>query len=268
MASTGRHNKNIVDQFTKQAVYFAKLPGHAEATQMLLTMANIAASHDVLDVACGAGAVACAAARLARHVTGIDLTPAMIERAHNAQTELGLDNLSWQIVDVGSLPFRSDSFDVILTRYSLHHFADPAKVLAEMVRVCKPAGRIAIADLMLPAEKRDAYDRMEKWRDPSHVRVLTQHEVHGLLTDVGLINLHWGGYLFDLTLEQLLQASFPMTGDKERLRAIFEADVGIDSLGIGIHRCAGEIRFAYPITIVVGTKPSTATSTHGAAESE
>src|SRR6188474_202960 len=134
---TDQHNQSVVDQFSKQAVYFVKLPGHEEATQMLLTMAKIAASHDVLDVACGAGAVACAAARLARQVTGIDLTPAMIERARVAQLELGLGNLSWQIGDVVKLPFASDFFDVILTRYSLHHFPDPAKVLAEMVRVCR-----------------------------------------------------------------------------------------------------------------------------------
>ena len=258
MAPTNKHTQRVVDQFSKQAVYFAKLPGHEEATRMLVTMAKITATHDVLDVACGAGAVACAAAPLARQVTGIDLTPAMIERARVAQAELGLGNLSWQIGDVSRLPFASDVFDVILTRYSLHHFPDPAKVLAEMVRVCKPAGRIAIADLMLPAEKRAAYDGMEKRRDPSHVSVLTEQEVHRLLTDVGLIDLHWAGYLFDLTLEQLLQASFPMPGDKERVRDMFEADVGVDSLGIGIHQCDEGIRFAYPITIVVGTKPDRA----------
>jgi hypothetical protein len=103
---------------------------------------------------------------------------------------------------------------------------------------------------------------MEKRRDPSHVRVLTEQEVHRLLTDVGLIDLHWAGYLFELALEQLLQASFPMPGDKERVREMFEADAGVDSLGIGIHRCDGEIRFAYPITIVVGTKPDPAKRDH------
>jgi ubiquinone/menaquinone biosynthesis C-methylase UbiE len=74
---TNQHNQQVVDQFSRQAVYFARLPGHEQATQLLLRMAEIAAAHEVLDVACGAGSVACAAARVARQVTGIDLTPAM-----------------------------------------------------------------------------------------------------------------------------------------------------------------------------------------------
>jgi ubiquinone/menaquinone biosynthesis C-methylase UbiE len=252
---TKQHNQQVVDQFSRQAVYFAKLPGHEEATQLLLRMAEIAAAHDVLDVACGAGSVACAAARVARQVTGIDLTPAMIERAAALQAEWRLSNVRWQVGDVSQLPCSADQFDVVLTRYSLHHFLDPADVLAEMVRVCKPSGRVAVADLVLPPEKAANYDQMERLRDPSHVRALTQAEVHRLLTDAGLIDLRWTGYFFELELSQLLQASFPRPGDADRVREIFEADVGVDDLGIGVRRSNGEVCFAYPIAVAVGTKP-------------
>jgi ubiquinone/menaquinone biosynthesis C-methylase UbiE len=253
--TTNQHNQQVVDQFSRQAVYFAKLPGHEDATQLLLRMAEIATAHEVLDVACGAGSVACAAARVARQVTGVDLTPAMIERATALQAERGLSNMQWQVGDVSRLPFSADQFDVVLTRYSLHHFLHPKEVLVEMVRVCKPSGRVAVADLVLPPEKVVTYDQMETLRDPSHVRVLTEANVHGLFTDVGLVNMRWTGYLFELELSQLLQASFPRPGDAERVRAIFEADVGVDDLGIGVRRSDGEIRFAYPIAVVVGTKP-------------
>jgi hypothetical protein len=131
----------------------------------------------------------------------------------------------------------------------------PAEVLAEMFRVCRPSGRIAVADLVLPPEKVAAYDRVEKLRDPSHVRVLSESELRGLLTAVGLVDLRWAGYLFELQLEQLLQASFPRPGDAERVREAFEADVGTDALGIGIHRSGEAVRFAYPIAVAVGTKP-------------
>jgi hypothetical protein len=62
------HSRQVIDQFRRQAVYFAKLPGHEEATQVLLRMAGVTAADEVLDVACGAGAVACAAAGVARRV--------------------------------------------------------------------------------------------------------------------------------------------------------------------------------------------------------
>jgi SAM-dependent methyltransferase len=249
------HNRQIVDQFSRQAIYFARLPGHDEATDLFIRMAEVSSVDYVLDVACGAGSVACAAARQARRVTGIDLTPAMIERACALQRKLHLSNMDWHIGDVARLPFGADQFDVVLTRYGLHHFLQPAVVLAEMVRVCKPSGRIAVADLVLPPDKITTYDQMERLRDPSHVRVLTEVELHRLLTDVGLVDLRWAGYSFELDLAQLLQASFPKAGVADRVRTIFEADVGVDDLGIGVRRSDGAIRFAYPIAIAVGTKP-------------
>jgi len=153
MDSKSQHARQVVDQFSKQAVYFAKLPGHEEATQLLIQMAEVSGTDEVLDVACGAGAVACAAARVAPRVTGIDLTPALIERAAARQAELLLLNLTWHVGDVAQLPFSANQFDVVLTRYSLHHFLRPVEVLAEMARVCKPSGRVVVADLVLPREK-------------------------------------------------------------------------------------------------------------------
>ena len=256
MDPENQHTRQVVDQFSRQAVYFAKLPGHEEATQLLLRMAGVTATDDVLDVACGAGAVACAAARVAGRVTGIDLTPAMIERASALQAELGLANMAWHVGDVTRLPFQADEFDVVLTRYSLHHFLQPADVLKEMARVCKLSGRIALADLVLPPEKVAAYDRMERLRDPSHVGILTEAELHALLTAAGLVDLRCAGYLFELELEALMQASFPRPGDASRVHELIEADVGVDDLGIGAHRSGGAVRIAYPIAVMVGTKPA------------
>ena len=247
-----QHTRQIVDQFSRQAVYFAKLPGHKEATELLLRMAGVTVTDDVLDVACGAGAVACAAARVARRVTGIDLTPAMIERATALQAEQGLANMVWHVGDVTRLPFPADEFDVVLTRYSLHHFLQPAEVLKEMARVCKPSGCIAVADLVLPLEKVATYDRMERLRDPSHVGILTEVELRELLTAVGLVDLRWAGYLFELELEALMQASFPRPGDASRVRELVEADIGVDKLGIGIHGLDGAVRIAYPIVVAAG----------------
>jgi ubiquinone/menaquinone biosynthesis C-methylase UbiE len=255
MDSSATHTQLIREQFSKQAGYFAKLPGHAEATQLLIELAEVNANTDVLDVACGAGAVACHAAHVAKHVTGIDLTPEMIERAKGLQAEQNLSNLTWQVGDVNQLPFPTSVFDVVLTRYSFHHFLRPESVLTEIVRVCKPGGRIAVADLVLPKEKVGAYDRMEILRDPSHVHVLAEHELQELLNDASLVHIQRAGYLFELSLEQLLAASFPNPGDAERVRGIIEADIGLDHLGIGVHRIGQQTRFAYPIVIVAGTKP-------------
>jgi ubiquinone/menaquinone biosynthesis C-methylase UbiE len=104
-------------------------------------MAGVTARADVLDIACGAGAVARPAACIAKHVTGIDVTPDMIKQAKMLEVAEGLLNLTWHVGDVTQLPFAPNSFDVVLTRYSFHHFLHPSAVLTEMIRVCKPGGR-------------------------------------------------------------------------------------------------------------------------------
>ena len=83
------------------------------------------------------------------HVTGIDLTPAMIEQAKILQQQRGLQNIVWNIGDVTHLPYNYASFSLVVTRYSFHHMLDPASVLNEMIRVCIPGGRIAMWMLCL-----------------------------------------------------------------------------------------------------------------------
>lgn len=104
----------VVEQFTRQAASFARLSDHEEATQLLLDLAGVGAASAVLDVACGPGLVACAAARRARQVTGIDLTPAMIGEAQALQAKLGPPNVNWQIGQATALPFADASFDAVL----------------------------------------------------------------------------------------------------------------------------------------------------------
>jgi SAM-dependent methyltransferase len=249
----------ILDQFTRQAEPFARLPAHSdeESIRLVREAAGIGPGDTVLDVACGPGLLACAFARTARHVTGIDLTPAMIEQARALQRSEGLDNLSWHVGDVASLPFPDGSFSVAFTRYSFHHLLDPAGVLVEMARVTEPGGRVVVVDVYTSGpEQAEAYDHVEKLRDPSHVRALGRDELVGMLQSVGLGEVATSVYGLDVELERLLSASFPDPGAVEEIRRIFAADVGLDRLGVGARLEGGEIRFAFPTAILVGRKPS------------
>src|SRR5262245_37618718 len=128
------HNEEIVDQFTRQAVPFSTA-GAIKDQQVLelIVAASGTGPHDtVLDVACGPGLVACAFARVARHVTGIDLTPAMLDRASTIAAEQGVTNVTFQVGDVMRMPFADASFSIVVARFAFHHFVDPGAVLAEM----------------------------------------------------------------------------------------------------------------------------------------
>jgi ubiquinone/menaquinone biosynthesis C-methylase UbiE len=248
----------ILDQFTRQAIPFAEMPAHSndEANRLLIEMAQVGPDDTVLDVACGPGLVACALAEVARHVTGLDLTPAMIEQAQARQRSRGLTNLTWLVGDAVPLLFPDAAFSVVVTRYSFHHFLEPREVLAEMVRVCQPGGRVIVIDVFTSTpEQAEAYNGVEKLRDPSHVRALSLEELTGLCHDAGLQDVKTAFFKLGVELEVLLAASFPGPGDADRIRKIFADDLGVNRLGVGATRKEGAIHFAFPIVVLVGRTP-------------
>ncbi len=255
---TGAHQRLILDQFTRQAVPFSQMQNHSP--ELLLAVSGAGPEDTVLDVACGPGLMACAFARVARHVTGIDLTPAMIDQARVMQQSDGLTNLTWQVGDVQRLPFADASFSLVFTRYSFHHLLDPKAVLAEMVRVCSPGGRVVVVDVFTSSpEQAEAYDRMERLRDPSHVRALALDELTALVTQAGLQEVRTQLYKHEVELEQVLQRSFPNPGDADTIRQMFTEDLGVNRLGVGAHLREGSIHYAFPIAAVVGQKSSSVT---------
>jgi hypothetical protein len=101
-------------------------------------------------------------------------------------------------------------------------------------------------------EQAEAYNRVEKLRDPSHVRALSLEELTGLCQDAGLRDLKAAFFKLEVALEGLLAASFPNPGDDDRVRRTFAEDIGVDRLGLGAHRRDGDIHFAFPIVVIAG----------------
>jgi SAM-dependent methyltransferase len=149
------HSDRILDQFTRQAVPFAGSASirNEEALNRIVEWAGAGPEDTVLDVACGPGLLICAFARVAKHATGVDMTPAMLEQARKLQKEKGLTNVSWQSGDVYALPFPQPQFSIVSSRFAFHHFQTPLAALKEMKRVCLPEGRIVVADMAPLPEK-------------------------------------------------------------------------------------------------------------------
>jgi SAM-dependent methyltransferase len=185
------------------------------------------------------------------------MTPAMLERARALAAEKGLANISWQEGDVTLLPWPDGAFTVVVTRFAVHHFADPASVVAEMVRVCAPGGRIVIADTYASAdpEKAAAFNRLEKLRDPSHVRCLTLAELQGLFRGAGLGEPNARFYELRDEVRNLLARSFPNPGDDAKIVEMFAAAIGDGSLGIPVSRDGECLRYAYPVAILAARRP-------------
>ena len=250
------HRDQILDQFTRQALPFAAAPHIQDDKALQLVVEFTGAGHDdtVLDVACGPGLIVCAFARVVRHATGIDLTPAMLDRARKLQEERGFTNVTWKLGDVLPLPYPDGAFSIVTSRFAFHHFLDPAAVLSEMKRVCAPGGKVAVVDTAPAPDKADAFNAMEKLRDPSHVRGLPLAEHLALFARVDLPEPRVTGYRLEGDLEGLLARSFPNPGDADEIRRRFAASLADDALGIGTRRVGDQIHFGYPIAVLVAAR--------------
>ena len=110
----------------------------------LVAHAHVLPGQNLLDVGCGTGVVSVTAARLGAHVTGLDLTPALLEHARENSKIAGVD-VDWHQGDVEFLPFEPGTFDVVVSQFG-HMFAPrPELAVSEMLRVLKPGGTIAFA---------------------------------------------------------------------------------------------------------------------------
>jgi SAM-dependent methyltransferase len=252
------HERLILDQFTKQAGPYAGAAPirDARALELLLEAAGAGPEDTVLDVACGPGIVTCAFAGVARHAEGVDLVPAMIGQARSLQHKRSLRNVSWKVGDVSALPYADASFSIVASRYAFHHVEHPGVVLAEMKRVCALGGRVALADVVASEDQGQAerFDRMERLRDPSHVRTLPLSEMKKLFHDIGLSGPKITYYKVKLELEGLLERSFPREGDADRVRAMARGAVENGDMGIQARRMDGTVIFEYPVAILVGKK--------------
>jgi ubiquinone/menaquinone biosynthesis C-methylase UbiE len=246
------HEDKIREQFSRLAPQYAVAHGatHVDATSRLLAATRVTERDVVLDVACGAGQVALAFAAVAGQVTGLDVTPAMIERARALQAEAKVENVRWCVGDVYNLPFEDGEFSIVTCRYAFHHMLNPAAAVAEMVRVCAPDGRVALVGVYTTVEKGETFNSMERLRDPSHVRALALEEIIGLATATYLENVQCDFYPYEGELENLLKGSSPAPGNEEKVRDIITRDVDRNELGISARRDGTEIRVSYPIAIV------------------
>ena len=111
-----------------------------------------------------------------------------------------------------------------------------------------------VVDLILPEDKRGTYDKVEKLRDPSHVKTLSLEKLKEFVEQVPLEEIEIDSYHWCMDLETLLKSSFSNQKEKETLKTHFEKDVGKDRLGLGVYREDNTIRFAYPIVILKGVK--------------
>ena len=212
----------------------------------------------VLDVAAGTGHAARRLAPAVRGVVALDVTRAMLETGKAAADEAGLRNVVFQRGDAADLPFVAASFDLVVSRFALHHFEAPRVPVAEMARCLRAGGTIVVADLVAadaPATARKQ-NELERLRDPSHTRMLSATELAGLVEDVARVV-----HLETRDIERPLAPWLAQTRASDEVVARIAADLraelrGGRATGMRPRERGGELWFVHTVAAVTATKPA------------
>ncbi|HSD24520.1 MAG TPA: methyltransferase domain-containing protein [Solirubrobacterales bacterium] len=175
----------------------------------------------MLDVAGGTG-------QLGRHLAGdgataviVDLTDAMLTAGLRTVQEQGLDDVVFVRGDATDLPFPDDQFDVVVSRFALHHMDDPAAAIAEMVRVCRPDGSVTLIDMVAGGPR---HDELERLRDPSHTRALPDQELRALFARAGREVRSEAEWEQPLPVEPWLDQAATAEDARDEIRAALEQE--------------------------------------------
>jgi SAM-dependent methyltransferase len=179
------HHELVRREFTRQAPTFTATGWAAANLDWIIAQIGPAGGEQVLEVAAGAAHLGRALTARTAHVAAIDLTTAVLRQGKAQADEQAQGNMLFQVGDAAYLPYLDASFDLVACRLAIHHFPQPGGPVAEMARVCRPGGGIAVADPAADQKTREVSDRLERLRDPSHARTLTPGELSDLLADVG-----------------------------------------------------------------------------------
>lgn len=118
---------------------------YASGAEEFINKLSLKPGMKVLDVACGTGNLALPAARAGAMVTGVDIAPNLLEQARENAKREG-SNIQFDEGDVEALPYDDASFDAVVTMFGAMFAPRPELVAAELTRVCRPGGFIAMAN--------------------------------------------------------------------------------------------------------------------------
>jgi ubiquinone/menaquinone biosynthesis C-methylase UbiE len=194
---------------------------------VVLGLAGPLEGRDVLDVGCGDGAYALAAARAGAHVTGLDRSAAPVGAARARAEAEGLA-IDLGVADAGALPFPGDEFDVVLAVTVLCFVDEQARAIAEMARVLRPGGMLVIGELgrwsaWAAWRRLRGWAGSRTWRD---ARFWSAGELRSFLRDAGLESVSERGAVFYPPLgaaARILEPVDPFLGRVTHLGAAFVA---------------------------------------------
>jgi ubiquinone/menaquinone biosynthesis C-methylase UbiE len=253
------HARRVRSAFTEQADSYSGSARIADPEGRRAFAAFVAPPADALalDIATGPGFVALAFAERVRRVVAVDLTPAMLARARAERGRRDAANLDLALADAGVIPCASGTFDLVTCGSAFHHFPQPDRILAEMTRVLRPGGLVAISDIITSEDPSKAarHNAIERLRDPSHTRALPLSELAVLGERCGLRTLRTETMRRDRGLGEWVAISRTPAPVVEQVNSLLIEAIDGDAAGIGVWLVVGEPHFRHTTAWYVAQKP-------------
>lgn len=180
---------SVQAQFGQVAANYSTSTVHAKGADLdaMLTAMPLDGTERVLDAGTGTGHTALAFAQRTGQVVAVDFTENMLGQGRLLAAERGIANVEFRLGDVEHLPADNGEFDIVVSRYSAHHWPHPQQALQEFVRVLKPGGTLILNDIVSYDDfVCDTYlQAIEVLRDPSHVRDHSIAQWRAMIAEAG-----------------------------------------------------------------------------------
>jgi SAM-dependent methyltransferase len=259
MSTPDDHAAAVESAFSRQAPAFENARLNRVFTDdigWLFAHVDLAPDLLALDVAAGTGHVARWLAPAVRAVIALDATLAMLEAGRVAAERAGLRNVAFQRGDAAALPFVDGSFDLVVTRFAVHHFERPGGPVTEIARCLRAGGRMVVADLVGAEDAAIAarQNELERLRDPSHTRMLATSDLVGLVDGVAEVVAVETRELVR-PLAPWLEQTNADDAVADRICAALRAELaGGPPTGFAPREEAGELCFVHALACVTATK--------------
>lgn len=170
--------------------------------KLIIEKINLNKNYSLLDVGCGTGEILNIIAEKYKKVNlyGIDISPKMIKIA---KTKSHAKKINYICGDSEKLPYDDNSFDIVITSESFHHYPNPQKVLNEFKRVIKKNGKLILCDMYRPIIIRNFMNFMFKFTRTGDIRIYTKKEIVNLLKNHNYKNITYEKYYSSFICEAI-----------------------------------------------------------------
>jgi SAM-dependent methyltransferase len=178
-----------------------------ESLDLLIELAKPDVDDDVLDYAVFPGLATFSVAPKVRSLEAAADKPDILEEGRRLARELGLDNVTFTLVDSSALPFADGTFSLAMGCEALHLYPDPAVILAELRRVTNAHGRVVLVEPVVDEVLDEPFNDLARLRQPGHRRHFRLAELERLVADAGLRVSGQGKARCTVDLEYWLQTA-------------------------------------------------------------